>query len=173
MTTSDHNDPNSDVEVDALLRSYFQSEIPAELPPLPRRVSPPTPSVRQGRSAIFGSTALLAVAASLLLMLAILQPTSTRAPVPEPPMAPADRQAIAKANETHVVRNGLEYCFMERPGAVDTKLYTIANGAIEQQRTAVRWQVVSIYEPETGDRIELSSPELTISVALEPKPAAP
>lgn len=110
MTNSEHNDPNSESEVDALLRSYFQSEIPAELPPLPRRTTAPTPSIRKGRSAIFGSTALLAVAAGLLLMVAILQPTPPSTPNSEPPMAPADRQAIAKASEAHVVRNGLEYC---------------------------------------------------------------
>lgn len=171
MTNTERDDSSSDAEVDVILRSYFQSEIPAELPPLPRRPTVPNPSNRKGR--IFGSTALLAVAAGLLLMLAIFQPQRSSTPEPEPPMASADRQAIAKANETRVVRNGLEYCFMERPGAVDMKKYTVANGAVEEQRTAIRWQVVTIFEPETGDRIELSAPELTISVALETKPTAP
>ncbi len=153
MKSIDRPRPESpDLEIDGLLREFFSRELPDELPPLPpraKRLAVPARSSRfPGRLAAAAAAAGIALTAWGLWV----------APGTDGP-AVVRRGPGESAVE---IAAGPGYRILRRTEVAYSASTAALRGASE--RLDFRWQQVEVVEPISGERLEVSLPEVTMDV---------
>lgn len=180
----------SDGEMETMLREFFATEIPEVLAPLPQRPASLDSAPSRPWSNRFGFIewiAYAALAASVLMVIgarlkfgngvddpaavaAIAPPSQELAPAAERlPDVPAANE-LAAGDDAEL--GNVEYTVLERQDPVQKTRFVTSEGAFERQ-TIVRWRICSVYEPRTGERVQWSTPMVSISVSPAAKNSGP
>ena len=160
---------SSDANMDALLKEFFDKEMPAELrgqTEMPLAVSRhgSRSEVRTADSRKAGWLGLSVGGGCLLtVVVALSLPSSQQLTDSDPSVAlPAvsdstDSSGHAEATAVDIDSSGTT------DGVEVVERYDTVNGPVEQ-RSKLRIKNVSIYDPETGSKVELLLPELDIEI---------
>lgn len=172
--------PADDANVDTLLREFFDREMPAELrgrSDLPPRARPKIARA-PGREksewpalTVLAGYLLLSAAALSLPLFPSSDGSQHSAGLPVKPVdgegGPASAQTAASAAASNRLITPdsataeLEVSVSKDIEAIER--YDTVNGPVEQ-RSKLRIKNVSIYDPETGSKVELTLPELDIEI---------
>lgn len=171
----------SDGELNALLQDYFAAEVLAELPPLPAG-SGSRPGLKNAWARRLGFVEWLAyasLAASVLLTIG-LRLKYGEGKVEAPALVAGANGTTAAVDDrsdadiptidapTALVSGpplgNVEYSVLERQDPVQTARFVTTEGTFER-RTVVRWRISSVYEPRTGERVQWSTPVVSIEVS--------
>jgi len=144
-------------DVEHLLEGFFREEIPAEIRDLADGDAGPLTHAPVGRRTTARWLISAFAAAAVLVSLAWLtQETLRQADVPlvqEQPQEPSvtDQQpTVAQASALPLL-------------SLTVDRYATDVGVVEQ-RTAVKWETVSVYQPESGVEVAWSIPEVDIEL---------
>jgi hypothetical protein len=164
--------------VEALLRSFFEHELPGELPPLatPRRAG--SSEVPNARLRLFWPiAAALASAAALAVLVSWAVRPAEDSERSNLPVAEVTRTADSKTGDPATVWSRtpsppavpLAYSIVEAQQPLERFVYETEAGPVEQ-RADMHWTTVTVYEPLSGDRAVWMVPELTIEVVAVDQP---
>jgi hypothetical protein len=167
----------SEAEVDALLRTFFTREVPAELPPnRAAAVYKPTRWLKRPNWAF-----LAGVAAAGLILVGVHLLLTPPPPGSEPPVVPlvainpveylgpdivaesGPRNVSVSSTWESVGKDSLRFSVLEGRRVLDDRLYATKKGAYGQ-RTAVKWTTVTFYEPSSDEWLDSTVPELEIEI---------
>lgn len=168
--------------VDVALREFFVAELPTNLPPLPDRsptdIRPVAAFTR--RSGFAELLAYGALAASVLLVIVAryglqnqpgvkaevvvaTKPSIERNKLPSPLQIAKASEASENLRPASFDPADFEYSVLERQDPVQTTHFVTSEGEFEQ-RINVQWKICSAYEPRTGERVQWSTPMVSITV---------
>jgi hypothetical protein len=151
---SDNNLLNSgDQGLDRLLRDFFRNELPSEMPPLPIDNARFVRVARPGKR-FWKSFAVAAAAASVMVVAWLLRPLARTEQRVKAPTASseetADRDVLISAGPGYrVVQRGLSQG---------------ARAADLEDPLQFRWKRLAVFEPRSGEQIELDMPEIVVTV---------
>jgi len=168
MTRSDRNSSSlDDAQVEEILHRFFAREVPAEFRTEVAPAEPERPatrvSERPARSWALPGVAALAImlAASALWIATVRGPHDAGGP---PVVIHADPLPVDQPlGSGAAAMRPVAYSLSESVKPVESLRYDSATGPVEQ-RTRLNTTNVSIFEPETGELLELTVPELVIEI---------
>lgn len=180
-----------DERVEAMLREFFEQELPDELPPLLQArhetTQPPQqPVLRWLAPALTAAAGIAVLAAWGLWSSAANGPAiQTVSNADEPPnrhvvgLARTQKPKTSKASSVLSEppptpkqtdsSTDFAYSIFEAQQPLERFVYDTDSGPVEQ-RADVHWTTVTVYEPQSGDRTVWSLPELTIEVVSADQP---
>jgi len=175
MNNFEHNRTSqSDDRLDSFLTEFYHRELPDELSAVSDR------SVRSAKAAIIetprlgrrGLIGTAIVAASLLAAFSAFQidtnpdqpshPTVADVQRAEMRQHPGDAPVVAPHPAARTAETA-GYSVSERTTPIERFQYDTSDGPVEQ-RTNLKTTSVSIIDPETGAKVEVTLPELTIEI---------
>ena len=173
----------SDAALESLLRDFFHDEMPADLRDPPGRTASRTIQAELlRRQPGIGREGLIAVAASLLMAAAAVWSTTENPNTMPPAVVTTGPDTQERTEHTPKIADGstksrglanvdassssppwASVTVTEQDQPVERFTYETQTGPVEQQ-TTLHWTNLSVYDPESGDHLEIRLPEIMIEI---------
>lgn len=173
MNNFDHGRTSeSDARLDSFLTEFYRRELPDELSCVSDRPlrSVPAAIVEPGYVRRRGLVGAAIVAASLLAAFSAFRTHTDRNQPPHPTVVDGNRTNVSPPHEPVVAPSPTVkptetagYSVSERTVPIERFQYDTSDGPVEQ-RTKLKTTSVSIIDPQTGAKVEVTLPELTIEI---------